>query len=308
MLNKRRNLFAKLRDVIVDKRLYGPVFFIKSGPLLLFGFIIQSYVLWVLNSQLLLAYVPLAIFFVLMNSLAAKNTGKEIPAMNYLLSFMFTLVSGLAYSTQFTFQFDNSIIGLFQLGITMAVIEAALILAIFQITILGQRISLRTSIKLTDDFFKKNKKKWQNELRGLPNLDEILRSLEDGRFIASLFDKGSFNLAVLWSCNTIEKIIDSTVDGIISKMSEDKKSSFRRENGTGTRYPIQLKVLGYSNKIGKQDNEEHIDIEVLWGKIRNDIAHRNYKPTFSETYGTLIILVSFIEEFPKIIQDFTSKL
>ncbi len=187
----------------------------------------------------------------------------------------------------------------------MAVTDTALLLAILQITVLGQRVSLRRSVPLTDDFFKKQKEEWRNNLQGFPNLDEILRSLDDGQYIAGLFEKGSFNLAVLWSCSTIEKIIDSTADGIIS-ITPEKTSLFRKQNGLPQHYPSQLKILGYSLKIEKQDNSEQMNIFTLW-ELRNKIAHDNYKPTFSETYCALTILVSVVHEFPKTLQSWKSK-
>lgn len=319
---KKKSRLNELRDIIIDKRLYGKAFFFISVPMLMLGVILHLIIFWITNTLVIVVYVPLMILFVLLSGLFSKNAEikiknyslKEYYSIGYSLSLIFMLTSVFAYSTQSTFFYLNdSIIGFVKLLLIMAIIDSALLISMFQITMLGQRISFRNSINLTDNFFKKQKKEWENKLEGFSNLDKILESLENENFIARLFDKGSFNLVVLWSCNTMEQIIDSAINELIPKMSEDIKILFRETDEKtkvekGTRYPKQIKAIGYSNKFGKQDSKEQPDIEVLWGKIRNDIAHRNYKPTFKETYDALIILVLFIQEFPKKITDFTSKL
>jgi hypothetical protein len=47
--------------------------------------------------------------------------------------------------------------------------------------------------------------------------------------------------------------------------------------------------------------DERLSPEELWKEKRNRIAHHNYKTSFAETYGALIIFVSFVENFPKTI-------
>ncbi|MBX5328604.1 MAG: hypothetical protein QHH18_07500 [Candidatus Bathyarchaeota archaeon] len=151
---------------------------------------------------------------------------------------------------------------------------------------------------MTDNFFIRQKEIWKNELKEFQNADKIIECLDDGRFIASLFDEGLFNLTILWSCNIMEKVIDAIVNEIIARNPE-KRGLFRTEEGRPRNYPRQLENLGYKysavNKL--------FDVDTLWNKIRNNIAHHNYKPTFDETYETLNILVSFTREMPKMLKS-----
>ncbi|MCJ7761268.1 hypothetical protein MUP59_09050, partial [Candidatus Bathyarchaeota archaeon] len=169
------------------------------------------------------------------------------------------------------------------------------------IAVWGQRVSLRVSAGLTDDFFRKTKKKWENELNEFPNAKSILDSMDGGRFIANLFDRGSFNLVVLWSCNVMEEIIDAIADGIIS-MNPEKTELFKTKDGRPQNYPRQLKNLGWQSSQGNNHNDESLNEDKLWNALRNNIAHHNHKPTFDETYGTLLILTSFVKTMPKILQ------
>jgi len=180
--------------------------------------------------------------------------------------------------------------------------ENAFVISIIMIVVSGQRASLRKSIGLNDDFFEKEKRTWENQLDGFPNLDRILENLDEGRLIASLFDKGFFNLVVLWSCNVMEEVVDATAKGVISKCPE-KRQLFKTETGHGLPYPTQLKNLGYRSY---QSNEE-FNIDRLWNRLRNKIAHHNYRPSFDETNKALQVIVSFVKEMPTILQDWKSE-
>jgi hypothetical protein len=147
----------------------------------------------------------------------------------------------------------------------------------------------------------KQKKVWEKKLADLPNLENILISIDSGRFVATLFDRGSFNLAVLWSCNLMEQIVDAVVAEIISR-NPQRMEFFKKEDSGPVGYPKQLRNLGFKPSIEKNRKDEQITTEALWHKIRNDIAHRNYKPTFQQTSGTICILVSFMEEMPEILE------
>lgn len=153
-------------------------------------------------------------------------------------------------------------------------------------------------------FFAKEKDRWKSEVGEFPNLDKILDSLDGGRFAAGLFDKGLFNLTILWSCNIMEEVVDAITEGIIIK-SPEKKKLFRKESGSRLSYPLQLRSLGYEF-CQKNKNIMQLNIDTLWHKVRNKIAHHNYKPTFDETNGTIVILTSFIKETPVILQKWKS--
>ena len=287
--------------VIFDKRLYRPDFFWRAGPLLALGFVTHVSIYLVLNRLMLLNYVPLFIMLILISGLGSKNFGREVHNIGYFRGFVFLLASVLASTLAFTLRLENTWYGLFQFTLIFAISNFALVIAIVEVTIWGQRVSLRNSIGLTDEFFGKQKKVWKRELDGCPNSEEIVSGLDGGRYIASLFDRGSFNLAVLWSCNVMEKIIDAAADGIIQK-DPLKRPLFKKEKGGSQRYPLQLRNLNYIHRQEMGRRNEQMSIDDLWDKVRNPIAHHNIKPTFDQTYVALIILVSFIQEFPKTLQ------
>jgi hypothetical protein len=76
-----------------------------------------------------------------------------------------------------------------------------------------------------------------------------------------------------------------------------KTELFKKEDGSAKRYPLQIKNLGFKTALVSVAKDYQIDHEKLWS-MRNDVAHRNHIPTFNETYGALIILVSFMENTP----------
>lgn len=287
---------------VFDWRLYGRTFLLRSLPFLVIGLLIQSYVIFVLNRQVLSFYVPLAFGLILICALGAKNVSREFRPIGYYLGLLFLFASLLAETSTFLIRVENSLYGAFQILLVFFISIAAFTISITHIAVWGQRVSLRDSARLTDDFFKKQKEKWENELTGFPNLNKILDGLDNGRFVADLFDSGSFNLVVLWSCNVMEKIIDAAAEGIISK-EPAKRRLFKKEDGSSERYPLQLKNLGYDIELENGNGDDQLSIEALWHKIRNDVAHRNYRPMFYETYGALTILVSFMERMPKTLQS-----
>jgi hypothetical protein len=296
----KRPELRQILHAILDKRLYGFSFFFSSGPLLAIGFLIEVIIYYVLNRQMLSFYVLLFIALVLTSGLGSKNyvQTREVPNMGYFRGFLFLIASVLAAVTPFVFSFSQDIYGLFQFSLAFGISTAALTTAILEVTVLGQRVSLRKSIQLDEDFFKKQKKIWEEKLRGFPNLETILGCVDDGRVVVSLFDRGSFNLAVLWSCDVMEEIIDTAADGIIQK-DEKKRELFRTEKGSPRRYPLQLKNFKYVHRQKSCRKNEEMTVDKLWDKVRNRIAHYHYLPSFDETFGALIIFISFMENFPE---------
>jgi hypothetical protein len=286
-------------NAVFDLRLYGSSFFLRTSPLLALGLVVQISIFLLLARVMIVVYVPLFILVILVSGLGSKNYAREIPSIGYFRAFLLLIVSALASTVPFTLGLENTWYSLFRFLLTFGLSNIALTVAIVEVTIVGQRVSLRQSILLDDFFFRKEKKDWDEGLVGFPNSKAIVSSLNDGQFVASLFDKGSFNLAVLWSCNVMEKVIDSVVEGLVSQNPERKKL-FRKDNDERRGYPQQLENLGpkLDAKIGSYD----LTAENLWHKLRNDIAHYNYRPSFQETYGALTILVSFVEEMPKVLQ------
>jgi len=286
-------------DAIFDKNLYGRSFFYGSALFLAFGLVIQCVVNYLLMPPLVIVYVLLYLGVILISGLPTKNFSREFYPMGFTSAVVMLLTSVITEAFAFV-TFVNSLTGLLQFLLILSISQFAFVLSVITIAILGQRTSLRNSIGLTDSFFEKEKKRWKKELQEFPNLDNVFESLDGGRFIPRLFDEGYFNLAILWSCNVMEEVIDAVTDGIISKFPE-KRTLFRKDENQPIRYPLQLKHLGYTKYHNIQNRKKQPDIEVLWHEIRRNIAHHNYKPTFHETYGTITILTFLIKEMPEIL-------
>lgn len=285
-------------DAIADRRLYGVNFFLQAGPLLAVGFLVGFSVLFTLNHVALTVYVCVFFLFVLISGLGSKNYGREIPGMGYFRGLLFLIVSVLASPMPFL-TLENSLYGLIRFCLLLTITYCSLWVAVTEVTISGQRVSLRESIPLKKEFFAKQKGIWKEKLAGFHNLEEIVSDLDDGKFVTSFFDRGSFDLAVLWSCNIMEEIIDKVIEDIVSSFPE-KKALFRKDNGKNLRYPEQLRNLGFEPQ--EKRNAGGLSLDKLWHEVRNNIAHHKYKPSFHETYGALTMLVLFIEEMPRILE------
>jgi hypothetical protein len=282
---------------ILDRRLYGRTFFLNCLPFLAFGIVFQSLVISMLNKPMLALYLPTAVGLVLFSALGSRNFAREFYCIGYHLGLLFLLASVLAETSTFLLHVENSPFGAFQIIVVFAISTMAFVISTVHIAVWGQRVSLRMSAGLTDDFFRKQKKEWKNELKEFPNAKSILDSIDGGRFIANLFDRGSFNLVVLWSCNVMEEIVDAITDGIIS-MHPEKTELFKTKDGRRQNYPRQLKNLGWQLRRTRDQNDESLDEDQVWNTLRNNIAHHNHKPTFAETYGTLKVLTCFLTTMP----------
>jgi len=300
MKNSKLN---SMLDIIKDKNLYGRNFFFSSLPSLIVGLVIQYYIYYLLTPQLLIIYVPFYFGLIfLVSGLFTKNFKKEFHPMELWLAYLLFYTSVFSKAFAVIAPFENTFIGFLERLLVMIISEPAFIFSLITLVVLGQRFSLRNNVGLRDNFFDKEKNRWKSELGGFPNLDKILESLDGGRFVANLFDKGFFNLTILWSCNVMEEVIDAITNGIISKIPE-KKTLFRTEEGRPLSYPLQLKNLGYKPYQENRNKEKRPDIDTLWHQVRNKIAHHNYKPTFNETNETIKILTSFIKEMPMILHN-----
>lgn len=289
-------------DAVKDKNLYGRAFFYNSFFYLIIGLIVQYYVYYLLTPTWLVIYVPLyfAMIF-LLSGLFAKNFKKEFHPMGWWLALLLLLSSTLAKAFAIIAPFENTFIGFLKRLLVLGIPEPAFLISLVTIAVFGQRLSLRNSIGLDDKFFVKEKNRWKSEVKGFPNFDKILESLDGGQFVAGLFDKGLFSLAILWSCNVMEEVVDAIADGITSKAPE-KKAFFKTEEGRPRRYTLQLKNLGYASLLKRQENSK-FNVNILWHKVRNDIAHHNYTPTFNDTNATLKILILFVRETPFVLQQ-----
>jgi len=238
--------------------------------------------------------------FVLITGFLTKNFSREFHPIGWFTSVILFLTSILAKSFGFTYSFEASLYGFSQWLFVLAISEIGFLFSLMNIIIIGQRQSLRKGLGLEDKFFDKEKEIWRKKLERFPNLDRILEGLDEGRVVHNLFDQGFFNLTILWSCNVIEEVVDAVVDVIISK-DPKKETLFRNERDYRLPYPVQLRNLGYKSY---QDKTE-FNVGNLW-HTRHKIAHRNYRPSYKETNGTLKILISFSKEIPSVLHTWES--
>jgi hypothetical protein len=303
---KEQRILRETFLAIFDRRLFGASFLIDSIPFLAVIFTIQITIYVALNSVMLYFYVPLFIILVFVSGFWSKNMSfrhREVHSMGQFRVFLFSLASVMASLAPFTVSRPSDpwqataqfllLYGISTLALTIAVVE---------ITVYGQRISLRNSMKLDAEFFTKQKKVWTEKLSEFPNSDNIVSCIDGAKAVPQLFDSGSFGLALLWSCNIMEQTIDAIADGIISRDTE-KQELFRRQGNFPKRYPEQMANLGFSPNLDKNRDDEKITPEALWHNVRNDFAHRNIRPTFQQTFGAMTTLKSFFEEMPEILQD-----
>ena len=299
---QKKSKLRLLVDIIWDKSLYGRGFFRKSFLYLVFGLVVQFFMHFLFSPHLLIIYLPAYVSVILITAGFTKNIKREIHPMPPWLAYLLLFTSALSKAFAFVAPFPDVYFFfppfLQRLSVLM-ISETALFASLVTIVILGQRSSIRDSVGLDDRFFDKEKDRWKDEVEDFPNLDKILEGLDGGRFIADLFDKGFFNLTILWSCNIMEEVIDAITDGIIGENPENK-SKFRNKEGRRKPYPVQLENLGYISII-KQPKDEEFDVEKLWHEVRNKIAHHNYTPTFDETKETLKTLISLVKATPKIL-------
>jgi hypothetical protein len=294
---KKNSRIKSIVDAVTDKNLYGVSFFYEGFLYWIISLVVQYYAFYSSNFPLLIVYVILHTVLIPISGLFAKNFRKEFHPMNRWLSIILFYTSLLSLGFAFRGAFEATSTGLLQLSLVVSVSEIALIASVVAIIVISQRNSIRRNVGLNDSLFDTQKKKWEKELKGFPSLDHILEGFDTGHYIGQLFIAGYFNLAVLWSCNVIEEITDAITDSIIS-VDPDRKKLFRRDNDDRpVRYPLQLKRLDFIYE------DKTLSLEKLWHNIRNDIAHRNYIPTFIETNETIKILITFLDEMPSIIKN-----
>jgi hypothetical protein len=241
-------------------------------------------------------------------SLCAKNCVRLIVKINWLTEipetpiyvlYLLQMTSLLAFGFSLMATYTNMLFGSFMAIFVPVIAMVAIYVSVVITSLKCQRVSLRTSIGLSDNFIDAQKKKWKTTLNSFPHCDELIKELDSAHYSCTLFDRGAFNLTVLWSCNVMEKIIDTSINGI-TEQNPNMEQNFKKNDGRWSdSYSKKLKNFGYVHKQRMCRKSEQRTIEKLWHDIRIKIAHKTKLPSFDETYGTLAIFVAFIEEFPK---------
>ena len=147
---------------ILDRRLYGRSFFVRSAPFLAVIFTLQMTIYISLSSPLLYFYAPLFVALVIVSGFGSKNMSshtRETWSMGRFRVFLFSVISVMSTAVPFTIrQPSDPWLATGQYLLLFSISAIALTLAVTEITVDGQRISLRNSMKLTEDFFKNQKK------------------------------------------------------------------------------------------------------------------------------------------------------
>jgi hypothetical protein len=288
----------------IDRRLYGRSFFVNSVPFLAVIFILKITIYISLNSPMLYIHVPLFFTLVIVSGFGSKNMSshkREIHSMGRFRVFLFTLISVMASVAPFIVsQPSDPWQATAQYPLLYGISTLALTIAVVEITIYGQRISLRMSLELTDDFFKNQKEIWAEKLADFPNSDNIVNCLDGVPAVTASFDHGSFGLALLLSFAVMEQTLDEVAEGVISREPE-KRGIFRHKKGFRRSFVDQIENLGFHPDLRKSREDEKIPLKELY-LVRNDFAHRSILPTFQQTFGAMATLKSFVEEMPGILQ------
>jgi hypothetical protein len=167
---------------------------------------------------MLYAYAFLFVLLILVSGLGSKNVNRrrEIRSMGRFNIFLFVFVSVMASSTPFLIsQPSDPLQASMQFLTLYGISTTAFIIAITEITIYSQRLSLCDSLGLTSVFLKKQKKIWSENLADFPNSDNIVNSIGSASAVTELFSHGSFGLALLWSFAVMEQTIDEVAESVI---------------------------------------------------------------------------------------------
>lgn len=304
---KKQRIWHKVLLQIFDRRLYGRSFFVNSVPFLVVIFALQIMIYFLLNSPMLYIHVPLFVTLLIVSGFGSKNMSprahkREIHSMGPIRVFLFTLISIMASVAPFIVsQPSDPWLATAQYPVLYGLSTLALTMAVVEITLYGERISLRMSLELTDDFFKNQKEIWAEILADFPNSDNIVNCLDGVSAVTASFDHGSFGLALLLSFAVMEQILDEVAEGVISR--EPKKGwIFRHKKNFRKSFVDQIENLGFHPDLRKIQEDEKIPLKELY-LVRNDFVHRSILPTFQQTFGVMATLKSFVEDMPGILQD-----
>lgn len=277
-------------DAIIDRNLYGLIFFYGGLPYWTIGLIVQYYAFYQSIFPILIIYMILHLALIPFSSLFAKNFKREFHPMSRFLSTILFFTSLLSLGFSFRI-FEGTIQGILNFLLITSIAEIALISSLITIIVISQRESLLKNVGLIDNLFEAQKGRWKNELDRFPNIDRIIEGFDGGNYIRQLFIAGYFNLATLWTCSVMEEIIDAIGDGIISV---NPNQTIIQTEDRRRRYPRQLRNLNFNI----DDLRIELTLERLWHEMRNNIAHHKYFPTYKETNETIKILKAFFDRMP----------
>ena len=143
------------------------------------------------------------------------------------------------------------------------------------------------------DFMRKFETRWKELCSDDPEKENIMAAVGEAGYVLDLLDAGMFGLAVLWSCNVMEKILEETV----RVCRRYAKARALKLPDLGKEPPARLVALGFRVSEARHDVlRRSLEPESLW-RIRNNIAHRNHITTLDETCAAIGTLSQFLDTF-----------
>jgi len=301
MIDEKKRITPKI-NLLLDKRLYGSWYILMGLGYLLMGLFLNILIFY--KEDLYRAIIYSIIYFgaFLITGLFSKNVGrKQFHFIGWEFSVLFFLISLFAKGFMILTTYGRVFPPFFELALIGIITEAGFLISLISIVVKSQRISLRNSLGLVNDIFNRNRKIWENKLTNFPNYTNILKEIEQIKIVIELFDWGFFNLVILWSCNTMEQIIEAVKKQLIS-IDPNNRTLFLTEEGDRIRFSKILNNLGFS-----YNDESGFNEKKLWHDIRNDITHRNKIPSYKETESAIKLLISFLNEMPDLLIKYSIK-
>jgi hypothetical protein len=261
-----------------SKELYkpGPVAIISFYSFLAVSF---YYVLSGMDAVAGLLLLACMLLLVVFSGLPAQK------AMFHPMGDLFSVV--FLYTSIFSL-FAARLLSSYLLAFTMALFLGVigLVLSLLSVCVRSQRRSKLLSLKIDEGFFNEMEKSWSEKLKNHPEAcEKIASDIRLSKDVLKFFEDGMFSLAVLWSCNTVEKVVDEITDLMVAQDPRSKQQLLN-EKGGRLPYPKRLQFFGFP----KEESEE------IWHELRNKIAHHNYVPNFRETCKAIEFLRSFLSK------------
>lgn len=93
-----------------------------------------------------------------------------------------------------------------------------LFMSFVSICVQSQRQSKLLSMRFDKGFLDEMEKNWRERLKGHPaECEKIASDIRMAKHVLKFFEDGLFNIAVLWSCNIVEEIVDVLTELIIDQ-------------------------------------------------------------------------------------------
>lgn len=128
-------------NTIMDRRLYGSGFFMRSLPFALIILTIQSYEFVLFSPQMLSTYVLLFVLIIAISALPAKNVRREFHPMDWWLAYLFMVVSILGAGFAFSIKIEMTPLSYLQTFLALIIPQVAIVISFMTIVVIGQRIS-----------------------------------------------------------------------------------------------------------------------------------------------------------------------